>query len=302
MHADRTIIAAVIAMAIVVPTAQASAWCQMTSSQRSAEAGECIIANPPETFPLAWRHRCTSLSFSTMGSSQMTGDEVAAVFDDAIVTWESVLCDGRPTGLDVEILPELNACTGGSHFTGDRNVHTVVFIDDEREWWEVRRHARAAYAVTLIWHDQRTGEIWDVDMEINETKGRYRVCDPLGCSLGDIDLPNVITHEMGHYFGLAHTPDDSLATMWASAGDTETLKRDLRDDDIAGLCAIYPPGSLPEECDPTPRGGLNLECVRENDGGCGCSAPGVGREAGAGTTMLCALAFLALAVRRRRRR
>lgn len=308
--AERALVVAVVAAAIVaLPGAHASAWCQMTSSGRSPEPGEpCVLASPPDTFPLAWAHRCTSISFSTMGSNDLSSDEVAAVFADAITTWEGVRCDGQPTGLDVELLVDLNACTGASHFTRDSNVHTVVFVAEG--WVEERMHRADAYAVTLVWHDPRSGEIWDVDMEINEARGPYAVCPAEGCTGDVVDLPNVITHEMGHYFGLGHTPDDSLATMWAAAESDETLKRDLRDDDIAGLCAIYPPASLPEACDHTPRGGLNLECVRHasggfySDGSCACSTPGArasSRGAGAAALGLAALVIAGARLGRRRR-
>lgn len=287
------------AIAIAMPARHASAWCQMTSSSRRPDPGECIVAMPPESYPLAWRRRCTSISLSTMGSSTLTFEEVAGVLEGAIATWEAVRCGGQPTGIDIELLADRNECAGASYLTSGGNVSSVVFVADD--WVTERMHDPRAFAVTLVWHDPRSGEIWDVDMEINEQRGPYGICPATGCPDDLTDLPNVVTHEIGHYLGLAHTPDDPLATMWASAEPDEVIKRDLAPDDEAGLCAIYPPGALPEECDYTPRGGLNLACVR--DEGCGCSAPGARDRSGrAGAALLLAsLALASIAVRRARR-
>jgi hypothetical protein len=224
-----------------------------------------------------------------MGSSSLSEEEVRSVLRRSIDTWTGVECGGIRTGLEVTLLAELNRCTAASYFLDGQNVNSVIFV---REGWsDERMHDPRAYAVTLVWHDPRSGEIWDADVEINEARGPYAVCPASGCEPGQVDLENTLTHEMGHYFGLAHTPDDPLATMWAMAVDGETLKRDLQPDDIAGLCAIYPPGTLPDTCDPTPRGGLGLDCQRP---GCGCRV--VGRGAPDSTPLAGLLPALALVV------
>src|SRR5690606_24022962 len=117
-----------------------------------------------------------------------------------------------------------------------------------------------------------TGEILDVDMEINERQGPFAICPPEGCpGMERVDLENVVTHELGHYFGLAHSADPD-ATMYAFSVAGETIKRDLADDDIAGICEIYPPGTPAGECDHQPVGGLVLHCHTN----CAVSAPGAG--------------------------
>ncbi len=300
MHAERRaskfglVVLCVVAM--WAPSESARAWCQMTSSNRTGRPGDpCILANPPETFPLAWRRRCTSLSLSSMGSHDLSPNQVRGIFEASISAWENVLCDGAPTGLSAFVSSDINACTNANHFTNDRNVHAIIFVPSG--WSTERMHDPRAYAVTLVWHDRRSGEIWDVDMEINEQRGPYTVCPPSGCSPGVVDLQNVVTHEMGHYFGLAHTPDDRLATMWGSAEPNETFKRDLQPDDIEGICAVYAPGTLPEACDPTPRGGLNLECTRR--GNCDCSVPGMNRAPGINMFLFSALFLVGWLARRR---
>ena len=57
---------------------------------------------------------------------------------------------------------------------------------------------------------------------------------------------------MGHLVGLDHPPATEpgaqLTTMYGRAPQGETLKRDLADDDIDGICYLYPADSDAQEC------------------------------------------------------
>lgn len=278
--------------------ARASAWCQMVSGNiRPTPSEPCVLApNHEDIFALAWNRRCTSISVSeAMPPRDLSIAEVQDVLRTGIAAWTTADCGaGAPTGLSVDVLAEGNACSAASHYTNGANVHSVIFVRDG--WATERGHDSRAYAVTFVWHDPSTGIIRDADMEINEARGEYTVCPELGCTDGRIDLPNVLTHELGHYFGLAHTPDDVNATMHASAPPGETMKRTLAADDVTGICSMYPPGALPEACDPTPNGGLDLTC--SPPASCGCAAPGVPRSGRALALLALALAGV-LAARRR---
>lgn len=274
----------VMALFVMAMPSQAAAWCQMTTSDaRPSTTEPCVlVANHPGSHLLAWRHRCSSISVSSAAppdavtSPVITRDTLRTVIGRSIATWTSVDCSGTSTGLDVTVLTEENACTRAVHYRGGRNVHSIVFVGSG--WATERMHDARALAVTYVWHDPATGEILDADMELNEELKNFVVCTlpncadvvPLDSSVADLE--NALTHEMGHYFGLAHTPDDREATMFAEANPGETLKRDLAADDIAGICSIYTTTPLPDACDPTPTGGLGLDCAAPE--GCGCHAPG----------------------------
>jgi hypothetical protein len=49
-------------------------------------------------------------------------------------------------------------------------------------------------------------------------------------------LPSILTHEAGHFLGLAHSSDSS-AVMFASYHVNST---NLQPDDVNGICSIYP--------------------------------------------------------------
>lgn len=290
----RASLALLIALATLVPNA-ASAWCRMTTSRRQPTLSEpCILpdptTDPPEQY-LEWLRPCTSLTISLASpSDDLTDDEVRGVFSRSIATWEAVQCEGVPLGVDIELSPEPNTCDTPLYRDDGGNTNSVMFVLD----WGERMYDPAAFAVTTVWHRRSTGEILDVDMEINERRGPYGICPPEGCTTRIVDLENVVTHEMGHYVGLAHS-ENSDATMYASAVAGEVLKRDLHDDDIEGLCTIYPPGRPEGVCDFEPRGGLNLDC----EPGCSCSGPGRGGDSPFGFALLGLIALRALASRRR---
>lgn len=297
--------------------ARASAWCQMTSSDaRPTTTEPCVlVSNHPGSYELAWRRRCTSVSLSSaegLAATEGRIDDAAfrALFSRSSATWTTVDCAGETTGLDVTMLPETNVCARAAHYRGGRNVHSIIFVADG--WSDERMHDPRALAVTYVWHDPATGEILDADMELNEETRDFHVCTLTDCAelhggagpdSADADLENTLTHEMGHYFGIAHTPplDGSDTTMAPVAVGGETLKRDLAPDDSAAICAIYPPGSLSDACDPTPAGGLALDCAPPP--GCGCrlvGPPGASSARSAGGVVL-ALAVLGWVARRRAR-
>ena len=292
MRLERSLLSglAVGLLTLAIAPSQASAWCQMTtySGRRlPEEEGLCVlVSNHPGESVLAWQRRCTSISLSSVqASSTLSMDEVRGVFQRSIASWTSVDCGGATTGLSVDVLMDTNLCASASHNREGRNVHSVMFIQEG--WVSERRLSNIAFAVTYVWHNADTGEIYDGDMLLNDSvsgsRGPFAICTEDECPRDPggpfaVDLENIVTHEMGHYFGVAHTEDINLdATMFQSAPPGERAKRSLEEDDTLALCSIYPPGTLPEACDNTPRGGQALDCQAHN---CGCATPGLPSASG----------------------
>jgi MYXO-CTERM domain-containing protein len=110
---------------------------------------------------------------------------------------------------------------------------------------------------------------------------------------------NTAVHEIGHLVGLDHSLEPG-ATMEATAALGEIQKRDLSEDDLAGLCDMYPAGEGPVTCPPArPLEECGEAPVRDDGGApiaCGCGASGGAADAG-----LVAAAAVLLGLRRRRR-
>ncbi|MCZ7683509.1 MAG: matrixin family metalloprotease [Sandaracinaceae bacterium] len=287
--------ALLVTLLVLVSPEPAAAWCRMTTSPRQPSATEPCIFPSPDTMPpeqyLEWMEPCSAIALSVAApSDDLSAEQVAGVLARSIATWEAVECGGRPLGIDLEILADASTCVAPLYRDDAGNVNTIMFVQD----WGDRAYDPAAFAVTTVWHRRSTGEILDVDMEINERRGPYGICPPEGClDTRTVDLENVVTHELGHYLGLAHSSEPD-ATMYASALAGETIKRDLTADDVAGICAVYPPGRPSGECDFTPRGRAGA-ALRET--GCSVAAPGAPGSRAA----LAQVALVALALRRRRR-
>ena len=121
----------------------------------------------------------------------------------------------------------------------------------------------------------------------------------------EFDFLSVVTHETGHFLGLSHSQDTD-ATMFASYQQHEIDLRTLAADDIAGICAIYPPGDTPDTCEPTVRHGFSDLCADEQSGPetlGGCCTVAAGSSGGAGGAAIAgAFALALLAARRAPRR
>ena len=115
-----------------------------------------------------------------------------------------------------------------------------------------------ALGITFLSFDPKSGELWDADIEVNA------VAEPLSVRPGpsDVDLDSLLTHEAGHLLGLAHSRDVA-ATMIAGYTAGSTSLRSLAPDDVAGLCAIYPPDRATSTTSCDPRHGYSDLCAAD---------------------------------------
>ena len=230
---------AALATALATP-APAAAWCQLTTSQEDTFSLACVESGEP----LAWRRACLSWAVDGRDGGELSSATLREVARASFDTWLAVDCDGASPDFQLreETTPAL--CAEAEYRTDDGNVNVIAF---RPEWPD--DYPPSAYAVTTVWHRPSDGEILDADVEINDEAFPWAVCPDRGCPEGedglrDVDLQNVLTHELGHFFGIAHS--NFLGTaMDARSPRGETTKRILRTDDIDAMCGIYPPGSLP---------------------------------------------------------
>ncbi|HEU4407958.1 MAG TPA: matrixin family metalloprotease [Polyangiaceae bacterium] len=293
----RALAAAAFALAALAAARPASAYCFTYDCDPTS--GRCPINEddgcPGGSVRLSWGARCVGFWLQRDGSRQIGVDAFDPIARAAFDAWTGADCGGgRGPSIEVSLQGRV-ACDKQEYNQDDGNANIIMFRDDV---WPYTG-ADNTLALTTLTFNTDTGEVYDADMEINGTS-RMR----LTTSDTDVDkdLLSIVTHEAGHFLGIAHTqralhPD---ATMFASYDAGTITLRDLAQDDRDAICALYPAGASRGACDPTPRHGYASECGdgKSDDDGCRVAAPG--RAPAPGPLPLVALAALAALARRRR--
>jgi MYXO-CTERM domain-containing protein len=262
-------------------------WPNTAPSCEATAAGDPTLDAVRASFG-QWEQSCANLRLVYGGT---TGDIRTGVGGPAenIVVFRRGWCSQHPQAQNDPCFDSADGCSG-----------IYDCFDDPCNAGVLTCAGWATVALTSVIYDPETGRIIDADIEVNGWDGMgdtigslprhgwYFTCydapqpgstcttyDQADC-LG-MDLRNTVTHEVGHFIGLAHTPNhlggdpmDRWPTMEATTTIGDLEKRSLAADDVAGVCAIY----------------------EQPSGGCGCAS-------GAGGGML-ALLLAGLALRRRR--
>lgn len=240
--------------------ADAHAFCRATTSGPQPAPDRCATTGTP----FYWESSCGSLSPTPdILPEGFTAETFTSAVDRAFARWNAVSCTGAPTGAATFRFASLGPCREGLGWDPEGpNANIVVF---RPRWNDDAEHRDGTIAITGITYDAETGQILDADTELNLRSAE----NPTGFvfsttgAAGTADLETILTHELGHTVGLAHSPLRS-AVMYFSAGLGEQ-RRDLTEDDTLGACAIHPP-SRSAVCHEQPIGGYRC-------GGCGCRVP-----------------------------
>ncbi|MFZ5891291.1 MAG: matrixin family metalloprotease [Myxococcota bacterium] len=245
----------------------AAAYCRTTTCSiqpAPSECGDGQMLRDPTTGclmrgrPLYWAPRCISLSVQKDGSPRLGLDYAHAesIVTGAFGRWPAAQCEGGSPSIELYSLGPIS-CDQREHNSNGPNANAILFRD---EAWDYDLNA---IALTTVRFKPASGEIRGADMEINT----------YGFDLSQQSLSYVVTHEAGHFLGLDHTPRQD-AVMFAeysiqpdsnSSGDPQ-----LSDDDLAGICAIYPPNrAVPAQCDPEPDMGFASDCGGDVIASCG---------------------------------
>jgi hypothetical protein len=204
--------------------------CQPTGFNR-CEAGE-------EPKPVRWYQQQVPYRVNERGSpslhphSQEITDELKASVFASFDAWNEQECS------EFEMVYEgtTTVSTTGYDQTIDHEENINVLIWREDDW----PHSHFdAVALTTVTYRPSNGVILSADIEFNTDDYLFTDTDEPGAVI--IDFRNTLTHEIGHFLGLDHSPN-SAATMYATAPPGETSKRTLHQADIDGLCHIYPLG------------------------------------------------------------
>jgi hypothetical protein len=276
---------ALAAVAMMTCTREARAFCRATACATpigfSPSPDQCYPDNfaqscasqmpPAKPLPLFWRTGCVSYDIQQNASRQVPYARAAQLAAGALAKWTSTSCqagaDLGPVSVSVRDLGPVE-CAEVQYNPQGGNQHVILFHDDV---WP-HNDPNNTLGLTTITFDAKTGEIYDADIEINATVP-LSIADPVAPD--GYDLESILTHEAGHFLGLAHS-GDAAATMYAHYTRGSTTMRVLTPDDADGICAVYPPGGLrsvdpsvadggivaQRPCDPTPRHGFQSQCAQ----------------------------------------
>ena len=247
--------------AVLLGASGASAYC--LASTCDAQGAVCFPPQPTDCGRnLRWFRGCIGFAVQTDASVQVDRATTRSALRAAFDAWEQSSCGAGTPGIHVEDLKPVE-CDKVEYNENAGNVNLVVFRDLVWSHPDEPNHI----ALTTVTFDTESGEILDADMEVNTAQ--HDLITPTAA--GQYELLAVLTHEVGHFLGVAHSPL-SEATMNASYNVESSS---LAADDAQAICSIYPPASGEVTCNPIPRHGFSASCAGEQtEGDCSAAPPG----------------------------
>jgi hypothetical protein len=287
----------VVAGAVLLADPQyAFGYCRTTTCEGDVVGSRCVPELETDCgLELFWPTSCVGYSVQQDASSQVDLETARALVQQAFNTWSEAACEIGSPNITAEDLGPV-ACDQIEYDGKAKNANIIIFRDASWPYGD----GGAALALTTVTYALDSGEIRDADIEINSAEVTLTTSD----DDVDVDLQSILTHETGHFLGLAHAPV-AAATMNGDYPPNSVTLRSLDPDDEAGICAMYPAASE-AACNSTPKNGLGNTCAEPSDGeevdeGCSVSGPLRTRPVGLagllGSVLLSAGALLA---RRRR--
>jgi hypothetical protein len=162
-----------------------------------------------------WSSRSTTVDIfvNSQNTQGLAGALVQSIAENSIGEWNN----------RSNITLRKNVTTG----SGQDQLNELYFSSDQSFF-----NGSSVLAVTNVLFLQASGEIVNADIIVNAT--RFFSVDPMD----EYYLGNVLTHEAGHFLGLAHSPVSGSTMFYAAIKG----QHEVSYDDIAGIYDTYPTG------------------------------------------------------------
>jgi len=248
------------ALATLGSARSAAAFCRATTcnpaKQTCTHDGAGCSA---DGLPVFWAGSCITISVQADGAPHagVDFDAAQASLQRAVEAWTQVECPG---GGHPSLHVELNGpvtCSEAEYNREHKNANIIIFRD---QMWPYAGISQDTLGYTNLNFNPDTGELYDADIELNA------VDEPLAVgrkpTASEVDLDSVMTHELGHLLGLDHSRDVA-ATMVGGYQNGSIELRTPAADDIAGICALYPPQRQASDSSCEPRHGFSEQCAAD---------------------------------------
>jgi hypothetical protein len=265
---ERWTLALALALAGTLCAPAASAFCRTTTSPVPAGYDPTQSGCWKQGTPLGWHASRVPYGVSSAASVQVSLASATRIADLAFNAWNDTSCpDGTPAvqAYDdgpITSVPDASDCTSSA--SCNPQAHDVIEFDDQV--WPHDDPANTL-ALTTVTFGVDDGAIFEAYTEVNSTPSHpLTTQEPPPAGSDAYDLQAILTHEAGHFLGLAHATE-TTSVMYAYYKPGNVV---LTPDDVAGFCAIYP------------------QSAKSSSGGCATS-PRAGGAGGGGALLLCAL-------------
>lgn len=220
-----------IAAAAMTAAPSAAAFCRSTTcvGECNRDPDNCKTAGQP----LSWAPFVVEFRVASRGSEFIPFPVIEEVTQLSFVAWSDIPCATGTASIAFTRGPDTDCHCAEYDPGANDNENVILFQDTKWDYTGVDN----TLAKTTVSYDAETGVILDADIELNHAFNEFTTGDDAVV----YDLQSILTHEVGHFIGLDHTPDFA-ATMNAGYQEGTTEQRSLEPDDEAGACAAYPPG------------------------------------------------------------
>ncbi len=177
---------------------------------------------------------------NSRGTEDIDGEREFQIIQYAFSVWEKPEC----SYISFQYAGKTDNETVGYNPESDNNMNLIIFRDSS---WVYDPAVIALTTVTAVSESSKNfvGQILDADIELNDIG--YSFSDDPSTGTGTIHLMSVLVHEIGHLVGLDHNPDNPDSTMYPDLTYNDDSASSLSDDDIDGLCFLYPDMYKPEK-------------------------------------------------------
>lgn len=284
---------AALGAALLLAPSAAEAYCRATTCNEAKQVcakdeNGCVT----EGTQVSWRSSTIDYHLHDRGTRTLVRAETRAVIRAAFGTWSDVLCEGnlrtRLRFVEREDI-SLDQSEAADSTDPTRKLNGVFFRDTS---WPYGPKSPLASTFRLYGDKQSKGTITSARIEVNTADKEFSLPDD---GTEKTDLMAVLVHEIGHFIGIGHSrePESIMMEAFCEEGNRCNLgrraSRRLAADDVAAVCALYPPGE--PEASPS-------VAAAEAEPRTGCSAGGTRPES---ALVAAGLVACVVAVRRRTR-